>query len=148
MNLSTNVGGTGLTLKRVATIGIAGGLTIGVSDYWVDQWFTDDTDTKSQQRKRAATQALVGVGAAYVLKRWSRDAAIGAAVGGIVGASIRLWESEDMASTMEDWFGDDAGTGSSGTGTSTTTPPQNQGGAVFGERVVITSPRRRASVRA
>lgn len=148
MDLSKNVGGTGLTLKRVAMIGVAGGLTIGVSDYWVDQWFTEDTDTKSQQRKRAATQAALGIGAAYVLKRWSRDAAIGAAVGGIVGASIRLWESEDMASTMEDWFGDDEGTGSSGTGANTTTPPQNQGGAVFGERVVITSPRRRASVRA
>lgn len=149
MDLSKNVGGTGLTLKRVAMIGVAGGLTIGVSDYWVDQWFSDDTDTKNQQRKRAATQAALGIGAAYVLKRWSRDAAIGAAVGGIVGASIRLWESEDMASTMEDWFGDDNATGTnSGTGSNTTTPPPNQGGAVFGERVVITSPRRRASVRA
>lgn len=146
MDLSKNVGGTGLTLKRVAMIGVAGGLTIGVSDYWVDQWFEDDTDTKSQQRKRAATQAALGVAAAYVLKRWSRDAAIGAAVGGIVGASVRLWESEDMASTMEDWFGNDD-TASSSSSSSSSSSTERTGGAVFGERVVITSPRRRAQVR-
>ena len=136
-----DVGGTGLGIKRIAVIGIAGGLTIGVSDYWVDQWFSEDTSEKNRERKRAATQAAIGIGAAYIIKRWSRDAAIGVAAGGIVGAVVRLWDSENMADKMSEWF-DDAQTDSP---PAATNPPRS-GGAVYGERVVITTPRERRSV--
>lgn len=145
-DLMKDVAGTGLTFKRVATVGVVGGLTIGVSDYWVEKWWEDDTDAKSRERKRAAAQAALGIGAAYVLKRWSKDAAIGAAAGGIVGGVIRIWESEDMASKMREWF-DSEDSGSSGSSGTSGTSGERAGGAVYGERVTFSSPRERATMR-
>lgn len=146
--LMQNVGGTGLSIKRVAVIGVVGGVTIGVSDYWVNQWWADDTDATSQGRKRAAAQAVVGIGAAYVLKRWSRDAAIGAAAGGIVGAVVRLWDSENMAGKMGEWF--DGSSNDAPTNQGNETPARGvygQAGAVYGERTVIADPRTRRTMR-
>lgn len=151
MALLKDVGGTGLPIKRILTIGVSGGLTIGVSDYWVEKYFEGDTDEKSRERKRAALQVAAGVGAAYLLRRWSRDAAVGAAAGGIVGGTIRIWESEDMGSKMADWFGSDSDSSSSsssgsGTGTGSGSGSGTSAGAVYGERVVVSDPRGRRTV--
>lgn len=95
-DLLANIGQSGnLTWKRVAVIGGSGGLFIGASDYWVDQWFVDETDTKQQARMRALSQAAIGIGLAYLVKRWNKDVALGVAVGGVVGAGVRLWDSEE-----------------------------------------------------
>ena len=96
-----------MTFKRIAVIGGSGGLFIGASDYWVDEWFADETDTVTQQRYRAASQIAVGLAAAYLIKRWNRDVAVGVAVGGLVGGARRLWISEEMPEKMQEWFGDD-----------------------------------------
>lgn len=144
-DLLANIGaGGGLTWKRVAIIGGSGGIFIGATDYWVDQWFEEETDTKSQQRMRALSQAALGLGVAYLVKRWNRDVALGVAVGGVVGAGVRLWESEDMASKMDEWFGDDANTSQQGQQGN-----QRTGGAPAipaGERIVFTGPPQRMRV--
>lgn len=99
-----------LTLKRVAMIGLSGGLFIGVSDYWIDGWFTDETDDTTAQRYRAVTQMALGLAGAWFVRKWNKDVAIGMAVGGLVGGARRLWVSEDMPAKMDQWFGDDATT--------------------------------------
>jgi len=96
-----------MTWKRVAVIGVSGGLFLGASDYFVDDYFIDETDTKTQARYRALSQVAIGLGVAYVVKRWNRDVAVGVAVGGIVGGARRLWISEEMPDRMADWFDSD-----------------------------------------
>jgi hypothetical protein len=112
-----------MTFKRVAVIGISGGLFLGASDYFVDDYFVDEDDTKTQARYRALSQVALGLGVAYVVKRWNRDVAVGVAVGGIVGGARRLWISEEMPERMADWFDSDDTSSSS----SSTTPPQRDG---------------------
>lgn len=128
-----------MTWKRVAVIGVSGGLFLGASDYFVDDYFVDESDVKTQARYRALSQVAIGLGVAYVVKRWNRDVAVGVAVGGIVGGARRLWISEEMPDRMADWFDSDDTT-------NTTTPPDrdNNGlnaGAPDG-RVIFTGPAR------
>lgn len=108
--MTRSIGGTGLTLKRVAVVGVSGGLTLGISDYWVERWIdagaTED-EQKTQERKRALLQVGLGVGVAYLVKGWSRDVAIGAAVGGVAGGAKRLWDSEGLADRFAEMFDDD-----------------------------------------
>lgn len=137
-----------LTLKRVAMIGLSGGLYIGVSDYWVDQWWTDESDETTAQRYRAVSQMALGLAGAWFARKWNKDVAIGLAVGGIVGGARRLWVSEDMPSKMDDWFGDEASDSS--------TPPRDNNGAGRAGlparsregRVVFTEARQQARMRA
>lgn len=129
-----------MTFKRVAIIGVSGGLFLGASDYFVDDYFVDESDVKTQARYRAVSQMALGLGVAYVVKRWNRDVAVGVAVGGIVGGARRLWISEEMPDRMADWFDSD----------DTTTPPADpprQGGYVMGAgapdgKVIFTGPAR------
>lgn len=94
----------GFSWKRVAILGASGGLFYGASDYWVDQWFEDETDTKKQGRYRALSQAAMGIAVGYLLRKWNRDVALGVALGGIVGGAKRLWVTEGMPARMSDWF--------------------------------------------
>lgn len=128
----------GYNWKRVAIIGASGGLFYAASDYWVDKWWDDETDTKKRDRYRAVAQMALGVGVGYVLRRWNKDAALGVAVGGIVGGARRLWISEGMPDRMSRWFDD---TSANGVGAGATPRAINAP-----ERVVFSEPRRRARV--
>jgi hypothetical protein len=131
-----------MTFKRVAIIGVSGGLFLGASDYFVDDYFVDEDDVKTQARYRAVSQMALGLGVAYVVKRWNRDVAVGVAVGGIVGGARRLWISEEMPDRMADWFDSDDTT----TNNNTTPPPARDAlgysaGAPDG-KVIFTGPAR------
>jgi hypothetical protein len=131
-----------MTFKRVAIIGVSGGLFLGASDYFVDDYFVDEDDVKTQARYRAVSQMALGLGVAYVVKRWNRDVAVGVAVGGIVGGARRLWISEEMPDRMADWFDSDDTT----TNSNNTTPPARDAlgysaGAPDG-KVIFTGPAR------
>lgn len=130
-----------MTWKRVAVIGVSGGLFLGASDYFVDDYFVDESDVKTQARYRALSQVAIGLGVAYVVKRWNRDVAVGVAVGGIVGGARRLWISEEMPDRMADWFDSDDTT----TTSDTTTPARDNNGLNAGApdgRVIFTGPAR------
>lgn len=129
-----------MTWKRVAVIGVSGGLFLGASDYFVDDYFVDETDAKTQARYRALSQVAIGLGVAYVVKRWNRDVAVGVAVGGIVGGARRLWISEEMPDRMADWFDSD-----NTTTADNNTPNQNANGLNAGSpdgRVIFSGPAR------
>ena len=127
----------GMNWKRLAIIGVSGGAMIGVSDYWVDQWWEDETDEKTRGRYRAAAQIGLGVGLGYVIRRWNKDVALGVAVGGVVGGVRRLWISEEMPEKMDEWFGDE----DSSTGSTSSTGAVHYLDAGREGRVVFTGPR-------
>lgn len=91
-------------MKMGLTVGGAAVVTLGVSDFFLNRAFTATDYAENRELYRAGAQIAVGVGAYYLLRKYSRNVAVGAAIGGIVGGGLRLWQKYDMNATLARWF--------------------------------------------
>ena len=112
-------------LRPLAIAGTAGGLYVAVARWQASKWFkgTDGTDATGARWKRGGVVALVSLGVAMVVKRWSVAAAVGIALAGVAYGALEILDDPDgpfhVARRLESWR-TNTGTGS-GTGTGTGT---------------------------
>ena len=105
-------------VKTAAVAGAAGGTFVFVSDFWLDRYFKDDNgdDQKNAELMRAGVQAVGGLALAGLVARWSKTAAVGIAVGAILGAVRHVFREWDFTATLNEWFPEDTGTTTTTTG--------------------------------
>lgn len=106
-------------VKSVAVAGISGGAYVFVSDFFLDRYFKDDAgvDQENAELMRAGVQAVGGLALAGVVLRWSKMAAVGIAIGAMLGAARHLFTQWDLSSTLDEWFPEDNTSTGTGTGT-------------------------------
>lgn len=103
-------------VKTAAVAGGAGGAYVFISDFFLDRYFKDDSgeDQENAELMRAGVQAVGGLALAGIVSKWSKAAAVGIAVGAVLGAVRHLFTYWDFSSTLDEWFPEEDST--TGTG--------------------------------
>ena len=138
--------------KRSAVLAGSAGLGIVVSEALVDKFISDDvddeeTDMDEAEMWRGALMVGMGLVGGRVLYRWSRDAAVGVAVGVAGMGAYRIADGLGWVTTARGWFGLEEGEGeeelpaTTSTTTTTSTPPAHgatrRHGHRGGERIIV-----------
>lgn len=122
--LASAAKGSGSFLKGPAVRGLliggaAGATAVVAGRYWTrDMFIADDgSEDENARMKRGGVKIVGAVAIASMIRKWSPEAALGVALGGVVDGVADIIEDKGFE-MLDNWFADDSSSSSGGSSSS------------------------------